>query len=193
MSAIETQSVVICKICEHRVDEGQPVHTCPECLSVYHQPCWEYLGGCAVYGCAHMFAVKKADDEAVTIWGMSEKVCPACAEKIPAAALQCPLCRTKFDDIRPMAREELLRQPDDPGLRSYRRKAGWLLFFSLMGFTSPLALLVGGLWYWQKKDEIERAGTAVKGLVLLALLLAIAYIVLVGFGLLVFWLKGAQG
>jgi hypothetical protein len=192
MVKVESKQGTVCHICLHRIDDGQPVNSCPDCQSLYHGPCWEDLGGCAIYGCPGMVEVKKGEDEGTTVWGMSEKVCPACAEKIPATALACPFCRTKFDEILPMAREELLRQPDDPEVVSYRRKAIWLLIFSLIGVTSPLTLLIGGIWYWSKKGEIERAGTTVKGITLIALVISVAYIVLVGFGLLVFSLKGAD-
>ena len=193
MSSSNIQVAAICQICRWPIVDGQTVQLCPGCESGYHEACWNELGGCAAYGCTRMVEVKSSEDELITIWGMSEKVCPACAEKIPAAAMECPLCRTKFTGIRPMEPEELLRKQDDPEVVSYRRKAVWLLVFSVLGITSPLALIIGGIWYWSKKDRIEQTGPTVRGITLIALIISALYIGLVGFGLLVFWLKGVEG
>jgi hypothetical protein len=31
---------------------AMPLQTCPDCVTPHHRHCWNYNGGCAVYGCA---------------------------------------------------------------------------------------------------------------------------------------------
>ncbi len=164
---------------------------CPGCAALYHQECWAELGGCATYGCPRMVEVKKPEDEAPTYWGTTEKTCPMCAEKIPISALVCPHCHTTFDDPRPMTREDLLPKSEDPALAGYRKGAAWLFILSLLGCTSPLALLIGGFWYWSHRREIARAGATSQALSLIGLGICLLYLVAVGFGLLLWNVRTA--
>ncbi len=158
---------------------------CKACGFTHHRECWDALGGCAVEGCTQAVEVKKSEIGA-TFWGTTEKVCPICSEKIPVAALQCPFCKTAFNDMKPMAREDVLIKPEDPEHQSYRKSANWLLIFSLIGCTSPFALIFGGIWYANHRSEIERAGTTTRAKVLVSLGICIIYLVMMGLGTLVF-------
>jgi len=40
-----------CPLCQTRVLRGEVFVSCPSCHAQYHDDCWEYNGGCAVYGC----------------------------------------------------------------------------------------------------------------------------------------------
>lgn len=39
----------VCGVCGSQL--GPPLELCPRCESPHHQDCWEYNGGCSVYGC----------------------------------------------------------------------------------------------------------------------------------------------
>lgn len=178
----------LCLVCLLPITAGEPVQTCahPKCRTPYHQECWEYLGGCARYGCPKMVEVKKSAEQAATYWGSDKKRCPMCAEEILVGALECPFCKATFPDIRPVDREDVLPQPEDPILKACRKNAIRLLVFSALGVTSPFALLFGLLWYRSNKAEIERAGPTTKGLVLISLGICVVYLVLMAFGILIF-------
>jgi Prokaryotic RING finger family 1 len=172
-----------CPYCLHPIVSDEPTLTCPTCQTSHHLECWDELGGCAMYGCARMVEVHKADDDVVTSWGARDKDCPMCAEKIPVIALACPYCRTRFADTRPMHREELLRKVEDPVVSRNRRWAIFLLILSLLGVTSPLALALGLVRYVRHKMEIEQAGPMVRGTILIALGISAAYLLFMSFGL----------
>jgi hypothetical protein len=153
---------------------------CPGCHRRSHRECWEELGGCAVYGCPRMVEVKKPAEGAATFWGESEKTCPFCAERIPVGAVDCPLCRTPFGDVRPLSREAVLIQPPDPDYQRLRRQAIVLLVFSVLGCTSPFALVAGLIWYRGNQPDIKRFGAvnalAVISIAVCAIYLAFAFV-----------------
>lgn len=179
--------VTACPYCLCAVAPGDSVVVCPGCGFTHHRECWDNLGGCAVEGCSRMVEVKKAES-ASTFWGATEKVCPMCAEKIPVAALQCPCCKATFADMRPVDREDLLAKAPDPAIAGYHKRAIWLLVFSLIGCTSPIALIIGLIWYSQDRRQIERAGPTTRALVLVSLGICIAYIAMFVIGAVVFGL-----
>ena len=177
---------LVCPYCGHTIEPAEAVKCpAPQCRVYYHGDCLEELGGCAVAGCANTVEVKKAE-LATNFWGATDKKCPYCAETIQVAALECPFCKAKFGDEKPVAREELLYKPPDPITQECRTRARWLMFFSVIGCTSPFALLFGYLWYRSNREEIERAGGTTRGLVITALWIAAAYLVLMALGLLAF-------
>jgi predicted RNA-binding Zn-ribbon protein involved in translation (DUF1610 family) len=183
----ESQEHADCLICGWAIEPGQNVVVCPEpaCGLPYHHECWEYLGGCARYGCPRMVEIKKAEIPA-SFWGSSQKQCPLCAETIAVAALTCPFCNAQFQDIKPVSRDELIRKPEDPRLKEYRKTAIWMLVFGLLGITSPLVLLIGGNWFHSHHAEIARASSTTRALAILALMVSAFYIVLAGGGLLIY-------
>lgn len=185
MSITEGHSSAVCQICLHAVDDGEMIQLCPACHTRYHQECWEELGGCATYGCPRMVEIKKSEDVSPTYWGATEKKCPVCIEQIPITVLICPHCKTKFSDTRPMTREDLLPPQEDPALAGYRKTAVWLFIFSLLGCTSPFALLFGGIWYGSHRNEIARAGPTTRALSLIGLGICVLYLVAMGLSVLV--------
>jgi hypothetical protein len=158
---------------------------CPGCSHPYHRECWEELGGCAVMGCPKMVEVKKAEI-APTYWGMHEKVCPFCRETILVAEVECPFCKSKFEDIRPVTREAVIPKAADPQIAAYRSQAKWLLFFSAIGCTSPLALLFGAFWYSRNRKEIIRLDATTNALAIAGLGIAAIYMIMILVGILVF-------
>jgi len=165
---------------------------CPGCSHSYHRECWQELGGCAVMGCPNMVEVKKPEIGTPTFWGATEKTCPFCAETIPVAAVECPFCKSPFEDVRPISQDAILPRRADPLLEDYRRKAKWLLFFSVIGFTSPLVLLIGTVWYRRNRKEIAQAGTTTNALVIAALGISVVYLIMLSIGALAFQI-GHQG
>ncbi len=174
-----------CPYCLCAVEPGEGATVCPACGFAHHRECWDTLGGCAVEGCSKMVEVKKAELSS-TFWGATEKVCPMCAVEIPVAALECPVCKATFADMRPMSAEDVLPKAIDPEVKEYKKRATWLLVFSLIGCTSPVALVVGAIWYSRKRREIERAGPTTRALVIASLGICVLYIVMAVFGGLVF-------
>jgi hypothetical protein len=159
---------------------------CPGCGHLYHQECWDELGGCAVMGCPRMVEVKKPEGAPEMHWGETSKACPFCLEKIPVSALDCPFCKSQFGDSRPLSRESFLPKPPDPVLDEIRKQAKTLLVFSILGITSPLALLFGWLWYKRNQDEIKRAGSTTYALTIVALAINVVYLAMVGLGIIAF-------
>jgi len=179
----------VCPSCMWAIREGELERSCPTCHVLHHDTCWILVGGCARYGCANMAEVEKPP-EAPTHWGATEKKCPWCAEMIPLDAAVCPACGEKFASARPMSREDLLPSMTDPEVRDLRRRARWLLVFSVLGVTSPLALLMGVIWYTSNRVAIDRAGGEAKVLTLVALGICVLYLVMTALGLLVFYAAG---
>jgi hypothetical protein len=132
-----------------------------------------------------MVDVKKADEQ-ISYWGATEKKCPICAETIPMAVLECPFCKATFDEVRPLTRTDIVGPSVDPATASYRRRAIWLLVFSVLGVSAPIALMVGALWYRLKKPEIRAAGQTVQALIWMSCMIAALYIVLVSLGAILF-------
>lgn len=189
MSAVEEHRSAVCQICLHPVEANQAIQFCPDCRTRYHQECWDELGGCGTYGCSRMVEIKKSEDETLTYWGATEKKCPICIEQIPVGALVCPFCKTRFKETRPLTREELLPQREDPALAGYRKRAVWLFIFSILGCTSPFALLFGGIWYRSHRDEIAQAGPTARALSLIGLGICVLYLVVMVLSSLVWGLK----
>jgi hypothetical protein len=104
-------------------------------------------------------------------------------------ALECPFCKQVFKESRPLSRKDFLPKAEDPSLAGIRTRAKWLLAFSLIGLTSPFALIIGAIWYMNDSAEIIRAGHTTRALVLISLLICVLYLVLLGGGALVFSLR----
>jgi hypothetical protein len=179
---------VACPYCLCAVEADDAPFVCPGCRYRYHGECYEKLGGCAVDGCEKAVEVKKAAIPH-THWGATTKKCPICAETIPVEAIKCPFCAAEFNDQRPLTREDVIPKLEDPEIAETRRKAKWLLIFSLIGCTSPFALFFGGVWYRNNTEEISRAGSSTRAMVLISLLICALYLVFAGLGTLVFSLK----
>jgi len=64
-------SSIRCPVCASPVGDAD-VHVCPRCDTPHHRECWDYVGGCALFGCepskgpARPTAVVPLDDGAVT-------------------------------------------------------------------------------------------------------------------------------
>jgi hypothetical protein len=181
----------LCLYCREPVLDERDAYHCPGCQQIHHLECWEELGGCTVYGCPRMVPVEKAP-EIQTFWGVTEKTCPICAETIAVADRTCPFCGTAFDDDRPVTREQMLHRDQTPPA-PLRRTAAVLLAFSVLGVTTPLTLLSGGMWYLMKRKQLAEERSNAHALTLIALIVSALYVVLIVAGVLAFQLAALQG
>jgi hypothetical protein len=148
----------LCPFCQTGINGAQRVTRCPECHATYHAECWDCNGGCATYGCARVPPTDKlrSVEIPVSYWGQEEKPCPKCARTILAAAVRCRHCGATFASARPEdAREFHARMAVDSRLPSVRRAAAWLLVFSIIPCTAPVAAIVGGIWYARHRQDIR--------------------------------------
>jgi len=90
-----------------------------------------------------------------------------------------------------MSRDDVLHKADDPEAERDRKRAIWLLIFSVLGFTSPLALLIGWIWYARNRMQIQRTPTT-KAMVLASLGICIAYFVMAGVGTVIYSISQAM-
>jgi hypothetical protein len=137
---------------------GESTVACPACRGQYHAECWQYNGGCGVYGCAQAATTERLTSLEIpaSYWGREDKPCPSCGQSIMAAAVRCRHCGATFSSATPVGaaayhrRKEL--QSKLPGLRTF---AIWLLVFSLIPCTAPLAAIAGLFWYLANREAIR--------------------------------------
>lgn len=150
---------VVCPVCQVAIGEHEPNVTCTDCMTVYHEECWAYNRGCAQYGCGQCPPTEKLTDleTPVSYWGREEKVCPHCSKVIQAAAIRCRHCGTVFESARP---QEVGEFTEDRRLKdrlpTLRRQGVWLLVFSIISCTAPIAAVVGLIWYATHRKAIAR-------------------------------------
>ncbi len=66
VAAHQDDSRATCPVCRTTVkDEGK---VCPRCHTKHHEDCWDYSGGCAIFGCdSRRPCENRADENAITI------------------------------------------------------------------------------------------------------------------------------
>ncbi len=151
-SAPRTAAGSTCSICQTVIDGDEEAVGCQQCELPYHVECWDEYGGCAAYGCENAPKVEKKPEEA-------RKECPYCAETIPAKALRCPSCRERFEDARPVDREEYIHNLiAEPERKRIKGKAIGILAASLLPCAGPVILIIGVLWLQNGAKDFEEAG-----------------------------------
>jgi predicted Zn finger-like uncharacterized protein len=147
----------LCAICQSPIAPDEATTACPGCKALYHAECWEYNGGCAVYGCSHVPPTEHRDALEIppAYWGKEEKNCPNCGQTILAAAVRCRHCGATFSSAAPQDASEFYRRKEtQQNLPAVRRGSIWLLVFSAISCTAPIAAFVGLLWYYKHRKEI---------------------------------------
>ncbi len=165
----------LCAICQGPV-AGQPARTCPACGVAVHDDCWEYNGGCGMYGCSAAPPTEKLDplEMPVSYWGRETKNCPSCGQEIQAVALRCRHCGALFETAQPQdassyrARSQLQRD-----LPAVRRGTVWLLVLSIVPCTALPTAIFGGAWYAGHRRQIAELPSLYGALAKLALAIAI--------------------
>jgi hypothetical protein len=148
-----------CPICQTAIASSETVNRCPACDVVHHDECWNEIGGCGTYGCEQ---APKVDKEVVPVttraWG-DTKTCPACGETIRAMAIRCRFCRTDFQTIDPMGRDDLIQMKVRKAqMRDLKRVTLALFTFSLLGITSPITGLISSAYLMPKQDQLRKCG-----------------------------------
>ena len=152
----------LCAVCRSPIGPDELATTCPECQAPFHRECWDYNGGCAVYGCSRVPPTERLDNLEIpaSYWGQREKQCPACSQTIQAAAVRCRHCGAMFTSARPEDSSEFHRRTTrQRNLPAVRRAGVWWLIFSLMFFAAPIVAVFGSLWYSRHREEIEALPT----------------------------------
>jgi hypothetical protein len=148
----------LCAICQSPFAPEEATCACPDCNTPYHQECWDYNQGCAVYGCEQTPVTEGLSDLEVpaAYWGKEEKECPRCKKTILAAATRCRYCGATFSSATPQGSKSYqAQQKAKAKLPAVRTFSLWLLVFSLLTCTAPIAAIVGLIWYFSNRDTIR--------------------------------------
>jgi predicted RNA-binding Zn-ribbon protein involved in translation (DUF1610 family) len=183
-----------CAICQSPILPAEKMASCPACRTAYHAECWAENLGCAVYGCSQVPATEARRELEIpaAYWGQEHKPCPSCGASILAAAVRCRACGAVFESARPQSVHEFSRQQDAASRRpGLKRTTVWLFVFSVLPCSAPVAALVGAVWYYSNRGELEglpalyptlsRLGLAISiGQTVLAVFAAVLYTLLRG-------------
>lgn len=69
-------SDALCPVCACSMSDGSELHVCSICLTPHHKDCWEYTGGCAIFGCRKGHIKKYEGNELEIVSGHSPAVTP---------------------------------------------------------------------------------------------------------------------
>ena len=148
----------LCGICQSPFLPGETPTSCPACRTPFHGECWEYNGGCGVYGCSQAPPAERLSSLEIppSYWGREEKPCPKCRQMIVAAAIRCRHCGAVFSSAAPQgAAAYSLQQQVRARIPSVRAGAIRLLIFSFTPCTAPLAALIGLVWYFKNRETLR--------------------------------------
>ena len=166
-----------CAICQTPVAVADEAAQCPDCAAPYHAECWRENGGCGVYGCAQVPQTENRSglEIPVSYWGQENKFCPVCQAQILAAAVRCRMCGTNFGSARPQDSDEFSQRAQlSARAPALKKKVGWMFALCVLPCTSPVASIVGAIWYAARRREIAALPALYAALSKIALL--------VGFG-----------
>jgi hypothetical protein len=148
-----------CSICKDPILSADLLKTCGKCLSEFHIECWEQNLGCGTPGCSNVPDVNDENEELKetdTFWGITKKNCPACKEEIDIRSMVCPFCRETFDSIAPTTEDDLRNKVSVTRTKIKENKgAMWIFVCGIIGFTAPINLIIGGIWYFYNKRILK--------------------------------------
>ena len=95
-----------------------------------------------------LYALMSSLEIPPSYWGREEKPCPNCGKTILAAAVRCRHCGAVFSSATPQGVTAYSdQQKIKAKIPADRTASIWLLVFSLVPCTAPLAAIVGLIWY----------------------------------------------
>jgi hypothetical protein len=147
----------LCPVCQEVADAGPGRTRCPECGNNYHAECWDYNGGCGVYGCSRAPSTEhlEAIEIPAAYWGKEDKECPACGQTILAAAMRCRYCGATFESAAPIDSAEYGTRSESVRRRaSLKTGAIWCVVLGVLPCTAPFVAVFGLLWYSKNYQEI---------------------------------------
>jgi hypothetical protein len=157
----------VCTVCQCEVMANEPVTVCPECQTTYHTECWQYNGGCGVYGCDQAPATEGLTSLEIPAahWGREDKPCPNCGTNILAAAKRCKHCGATFSAATPQG-EHAYREERriKSSLGQVKTVAICVLVFGVIPCTAPLAAIIGGIWLISQRKAIRKLPAVVGAL-----------------------------
>jgi hypothetical protein len=169
-------NAALCAICQSPLAPDAQATDCPGCHSRYHQECWDYNKGCAIYGCAHVPPTEKLDELEMpaSYWGQEEKACPACRQTILAAAVRCRYCGATFATAKPQAATDFLGSIAlNQAVPAVKRQSMWVIVLCLIPCTAPFAAVGGLIWFFHQRQIIKKLPALHAGLCKVALSVAI--------------------
>ncbi|MDP4181510.1 MAG: RING finger protein [Bacillota bacterium] len=178
-----------CSICQGEITNSDLTTSCPECENSYHQDCWNENGGCGTPGCKNLPVVNTKTEVHYaenSFWGIDNKDCPACGEKIPAASLVCPHCDEEFSSAEPISQSAYkLRKSFNPNINDGSGKIAITIFIlGIIGCTSIPCLIFGGLWFLKNKEHLKASNGFFYFLALAGLIISILYTIILVFAFL---------
>ena len=152
-----------CTICHTLIKDADQTALCSDCDNVYHQSCWDEMGGCATYGCARAPVAEKTAPVSGQGRGWGDhKVCPACGGKIGSSLLACG-CGARFPYADPMSREAYAEYQQDLAARKRSRNLLLLLLFlTFAGLPGPVTGPLAGYYAYARRHLLTgQAGSYV--------------------------------
>lgn len=165
----------VCTICLAEITGDAAPVACPACNAVYHLECWEDNAGCGVYGCQHTPAIEPRSAAEIPggYWGRTDKDCPQCGRTVAAAAIRCRHCGATFEkDPQETANYQSQLHMASRGA-SLRRMAILSFILCVVPCSAPLGIVVGGIWYAIKRDELRSIPSFFRALCLIGLSIAV--------------------
>lgn len=147
-----------CVFCQSPIEDGETTATCRDCGGLFHEECWQHNNGCGVYGCSQAPPTESLSALEIppSYWGREEKPCPNCRKTILAAAIRCRHCGAVFSSATPQEAEAYsVQQRIKAKMPAVRTASIWLLIFSLVPCTAPLAAIIGLIWYNSNRQTIR--------------------------------------
>lgn len=150
-----------CSICQGIISDSEEQTTCNLCMNSYHTECWNENKGCGTPGCPNLPKIQTKSEQHFfenSYWGISEKTCPACGERINVGLYKCPYCKEDFDTNAPIDRLEFKSSrlsKRNEGMPVTAKIAIAVFLGGIIGCLAPFNLVIGGIWFIMNRKTIK--------------------------------------